>query len=128
MSAASRNLAGGYTFATPSAHALSQQHDGNGLDPDRNHQVMTLMNDQDRNDQDKLHLTLGRMTACPMFEGLPMTAHAKRVIVGVRQAVTALEIGLIAGVLVLTMLVGFNFLGRKTQTQFNVLASKLNAT
>lgn len=59
-----------------------------------------------------------------------MTAHAKRVIelVSDRKAVTALEYGLIAGVLVLTMLVGFNFLGRKTQTQFNVVASKLNAT
>ncbi len=44
------------------------------------------------------------------------------------RAVTALEYGLIAGVLVLTMLVGFNALGRKMQTQFNVVASKLNAT
>ena len=44
------------------------------------------------------------------------------------RAVTALEYGLIAGVLVITMLVGFNFLGRKMQTQFNVVASKLNAT
>ena len=31
------------------------------------------------------------------------------------RAVTALEYGLIAGVLVITMLVGFNFLGRKMQ-------------
>ena len=45
-----------------------------------------------------------------------------------KRAVTALEYGLIAGVLVITMIVGFNFLGGKMQTQFNTVASHLNAT
>ena len=44
------------------------------------------------------------------------------------RAVTSLEYGLIAAVLILTMLVGFNTLGRKTQTHFNNVAGKLNAT
>jgi Flp pilus assembly pilin Flp len=45
-----------------------------------------------------------------------------------KRAVTALEYGLIAGVLVITMIVGFNFLGGKMQTQFNLVATHLNAT
>ncbi len=45
-----------------------------------------------------------------------------------KRAVTALEYGLIAGVLVITMIVGFNFLGGKMQTQFNNVATHLNAT
>jgi pilus assembly protein Flp/PilA len=44
------------------------------------------------------------------------------------RAVTALEYGLIAGIIVLTVLIGFNNLGRKMQTQFNNVAAKLNAT
>ena len=45
-----------------------------------------------------------------------------------KRAVTALEYGLIAGVLVVTMIVGFNILGAKMSTQFNAVATKLNAT
>ena len=45
-----------------------------------------------------------------------------------KRAVTALEYGLIAGVLVVTMIVGFNFLGNKMSTQFNNVAGHLTAT
>ncbi len=42
-----------------------------------------------------------------------------------KRAVTALEYGLIAGVLVVTVLVGFNTLGSNMLTKFNNIASKL---
>jgi pilus assembly protein Flp/PilA len=42
-----------------------------------------------------------------------------------KRAVTALEYGLIAGVLVVTVLVGFNTLGSNLQAKFNTVASKL---
>ncbi len=42
-----------------------------------------------------------------------------------KRAVTALEYGLIAGVLVVTVLVGFNTLGSNMMTKFNSIATKL---
>lgn len=42
-----------------------------------------------------------------------------------KRAVTALEYGLIAGVLVVTVLVGFNTLGSNMSNKFNSIATKL---
>jgi Flp pilus assembly pilin Flp len=44
---------------------------------------------------------------------------------GDRRAVTALEYGLIAGVLVVTVLVGFQTLGSGIATKFNDITSEL---
>ena len=45
--------------------------------------------------------------------------------IGESKAVTSLEYGLIAGVLVLTILLGFNVLGSHVSTKFNSIAAKL---
>jgi Flp pilus assembly pilin Flp len=42
-----------------------------------------------------------------------------------KRAVTALEYGLIAGVLVVTVLVGFNTLGTNMMSKFNKIANTL---
>ena len=42
-----------------------------------------------------------------------------------KRAVTALEYGLIAGVLVVTVLVGFNVLGSNISNKFTSIANKL---